>query len=386
VLHSHSTSQSIPDKEERLKRALAKQREVMLLRIQEEHTKNEEANAIQLEEKRYQLSIKRAREDAKELIRQSSARRELRMNKVKEKASQLKSTQEQKDRASWRRSLRKRAQEVMSQTISEISSAQRSALETTRRQQKLKEKVERAQQSEQLAISDKLRRFEEKMNKHDTLHRGAIKLIADKIAVKALRVKSLNKAIEGLRETDEAKKARRLVEKHLISSSRQATLHKERLLSVTAHRRAQLEKRKLVESRLSSVEREVRTQSLSLDRRMQASAQVLKRKFKAWNQELTIRNELAKIKNEDTLEAAERRNRITGERRMQIIDKHLRDSQRLEDLKQTREMLSSQSREIQIRTAQDRSRLKADVGLIVKSPDSARAKQIVKELGKQRSA
>jgi hypothetical protein len=385
VSHSRSISQSIPDKEERLKRALAKQREVMLLKIQEEHTKNEEANAIQLEEQRYQLSIKRAREDAKELIRQSSARRELRMNKVKEKASQLQSTQERKDRATWRRSLRKRAQEVMNHTNSEICSAQRSALETTRRQQEYEEKAMREHQSEQLTISEKLRRFEEKMNKHDTLHKGAIKQITDKIAVKAQRVKGITQAIEALRETDETKRARRFVEKQLILSHRQATLHKERQLSVTAHRRTQLEKRRLVESRVSSVDCEIRTKSLSLDRRMQASAQVLKRKFKAWNHELSVRHELAKIKNEDTLETAERRNRIAAERRLQIMDKHLRDSQRLEDLKQAREMLASQSREIQIRTAQDRNRLKADVGLIVKSPESARAKEIVKELGRCRS-
>jgi hypothetical protein len=117
-----------------------------------------------------------------------------------------------------------------------------------------------------------------------------------------------------------------------------------------------------------------------MEHKMQASTVVLKKKFETWNKELIIRHELSKLKNEDTLETAERHNRIAGQQRMQIIDRHLKDRQRLEELKQARSQMSNQSKEVQFIATQERVRLKSALSQVAKSPESAKTKEILRQL------
>jgi hypothetical protein len=113
---------------------------------------------------------------------------------------------------------------------------------------------------------------------------------------------------------------------------------------------------------------------------MQTSAQVLRKRMSSLARDLTVRHELNKIKNEDTLETAVRQNRIVKERRQQILDKHIRDLQKLEELKRSREDSANQSREVMIKTAQERDRLRLAVLQAAQSPTSLQTKELLNEL------
>mmetsp|Transcript_8906 Transcript_8906/g.17226 ORF Transcript_8906/g.17226 Transcript_8906/m.17226 type:complete len:470 (+) Transcript_8906:18-1427(+) len=376
--NSMSSSFSVPDKEERLEKVLAKQKEVMLLRIQEEQEKFNEAETQRLGEKRHASAVRRARQEALSHTRQWTSKRDRNFSKLQEKAAKER-TLETVDRLNWKKSLRERANQVLNQTFSEGLASRRSALQTAQRQREIQEKTSIKQVFEQSLIEDRLKHYQEKMRKHEELHKEAMKGITAKIKVKVQRVKEINKAIESLRETDEIEKVKRLIEKQEVNMKRRQSIKKRRLRQIVEKEHAAIGKRRQIDSRVSKVDTEIRSKSLNLEKRMQTSAQVLRRKIITWNKELSMRHELAKLKNEDTLETAERRKRIEGLKRMRILEKHLRDIQRIEELKQAKELMSSQSREIMIKASIERQRLKSAISLVAHSPSSARTKEVLRE-------
>lgn len=374
----------VPDADEQLAKALAKQKEVMLAKIQYESEKHQNAIALKQDESRHLSAMRKARNEAYEGIRLNSVRRETRRNKVLEKRIQLKA-KEDEDYLRWKAALRRRNREVMNQTFTESRASQRTAMKAAKRQHEFEEFMSKKQETEQISIHKRLSSFEEKMQRHDSLHKFAIKSVTDKVSAKAHKAKELNLSIESIREQNGTKRAMRLVEKHEISSRRREEIDKIRLMKISEHRRAESDKRRQILDRVKKAEGEIRTKSQFLEQKMQISEQVLLKKFETWSKDLTIRHELSKLKNEDTLETAERRRRIEGERRKQIIERHLRDSQRLEELKQTRGQLSSQSRDVQYKAKQERERLKSELIIVSKSPESSKAKEILKSFESPRT-
>lgn len=378
-----ATSQSpigffVPDRDEQLSKALAKQKEVMLAKILYEREKHEDAKAMKAGEYRHLSAMRNARREAADLIRRSSAQREIRRTKILEKAA-LDKVKEDEDYFQWKRSLKRRNQEVMNRTFTDSLASQRSALQTAKRQREYEETKLQKQESEHMIILDKMKRYEDKMQRHDSLHKDAMKSITDKITAKVQRVKQVTQTIEAIREIDGIKKVKRLIDKHQTNSRRRENRNRRWQAKLIEHKRTQSDKRRQIVDRVKKVESEIRSKSQFLEHRMQTSEHVLQKKFQTWNKDLAIRHEHSKLKNEDTLEAAERRKRIEGVRRMQILEKHLKDSQRLEELKQARSLMSSQSRDIQFKATQERDRLRSALGFVAKSPESARTKEIIRE-------
>jgi hypothetical protein len=205
-------SLSVVDKEEKLQRALSKQKEVMLAKILEVEANRQEADELKVKERRHESAISHARNEAKELIRLSSAKREARRSRIVEKAEQLKSKEKQVWSA-WKQAQRKRADEAMNQTFSEGIDTQRSVIQTAQRQRQSEAKALKLQEFEQQVVDARLKQFEEKMHRHHGLHKVAVTSITKQIAAKVQKVNRINKAIEALRETDTAKKAWHLIKK-----------------------------------------------------------------------------------------------------------------------------------------------------------------------------
>jgi hypothetical protein len=370
---------NVPDRDEQLAKALAKQKEVMLVKILAEQDKHKDARSMKSSERQHLTAMRRVRQEALDLIRLSSAKRETRRKKIEEQAFQLKVKEAQLTSA-WKKGLRKRTKEVMSRTFTESRASQRSALRTAERQRRFEETKMVKQESEQVFITDCLKQYEEKMMRHDSRHKGAMQSISDQFTAKVSKVKEISQTIETLREVDGVQKVKRLIEKHEESSRRRAVIDTKRLARISEHQRAQSEKRRQIQARVQKVASEIRSKSQVMEHKMQASTVVLKKKFETWNKELIIRHELSKLKNEDTLETAERHNRIAGQQRMQIIDRHLKDRQRLEELKQARSQMSNQSKEVQFIATQERVRLKSALSQVAKSPESAKTKEILRQL------
>lgn len=395
-LSSQTTTQSpggyfqVPNKEEQLARALAKQQEVMLAKINAERETYDNAKALKTEERRHISAMRRVREEAVEVMRHSSSKRESRRSKVLETAAKLKAKEDQAYFA-WRRSLKaaeqskvgeriNRTTEIISRTLSDSPTSLNRSVMTAQRQRQIEEVRLKKQESEQTFITDSLKLYEKKMQHHDSLHKLAVKTITDKVMAKVQRIKEVAKTIETIREISGIVKAKRLIEKHQNSSKRKTVIDRSRLQQASEHKRSYSDKRRQVLSRVSRAEEEVRSKSQVLEHRMNVSTKVLQTRFNTWNKELTVRHELAKLKNEDTLETAERHRRIAGIRRMQILDKHFKDTQRIRELKHARNLMSSQSRDIQVKTNQERQKLRSALGQVSKSPESARTKEIIREL------
>lgn len=145
------------------------------------------------------------------------------------------------------------------------------------------------------------------------------------------------------------------------------------------------QRRSIALQRIKEEEQLEQMRTQAIERRMEVSERILKQKHDSWMKELELKNELAKLKDEEALLNAERKKRIMyglyrKYRREQVLEKQLVDKERIECMKKERKADVNKKMEISIRRMIEKEKTQRAMDIIRKSPDSLMAKKKLVEL------
>lgn len=220
-----------------------------------------------------------------------------------------------------------------------------------------------------LEIANEITKYEAKMQKSKELHEIGIKNKKQAMSKLLEKPDRLVKLIDTNKETIELQRIFQLVSKSKVSESRRF-----KFIQKNAETRGKLrekleERTRRAQSKLKEREIFDQKRAKTIERKMENSNSLMKEKHQNWLRELEVKNELQRLKDEESMLNAERKKRIMKYRREYVLEKQIKDSERIQNMKKVKEDRVKKKMENAMRTMRDKERLYEVIASIKKSPE-----------------
>lgn len=229
-------------------------------------------------------------------------------------------------------------------------------------------------------LDAKLVEIEEKIAKNRTLHSEEMRKKAEIAARLSEGASPSATSFPSHRSSNEVERI-----KQYITAQQQAHSRKQELVN---KQMAQFQERQTkVESKLSKIKQlkkiENEEQLLrikQLERRMKTASLVMERKEKAWEKDMELRMEHQRLLDEDKRTKVERAQRIYNNRREKLVEKLLRDKEKVETIWKDKALRQSKHQETAIKIMIEKEKTRELQALLTRSPKSKTAQDKLKSM------
>ncbi|CAG9324371.1 unnamed protein product [Blepharisma stoltei] len=186
--------------------------------------------------------------------------------------------------------------------------------------------------------------------------------------------------LDRLKQTHEVEDVLKLIAKQEKVKKRREQI-RQKLEEEVNIRREKMEKRKnAAHTKVANDEKELYKKVHYLEKRLTTSQKNLESKQEEWKKEVMLRKELQRLKELDGVTKVERANRRLKAKKLQMLEKQLMTSQRIDALKSEREMVLSKKREAATKEMIQREKMKEIFAIVCRSPKSKTAQEQLRML------
>ena len=222
-------------------------------------------------------------------------------------------------------------------------------------------------------ISDRILKYEEKMNKSKLLHELVIRNKKQAASKLLERNEKFSKTIETNKEFEVVERISKLISKNKTAGNRRYLILKKQEENREKMREKHDERKQRAQTKIREREIFDKEKVKAIEKRMKISSGLLEKKQINWNKELELRNEMQRLKDEEAMLNAERKRRIMYNlyrkyRRDLVLEKQISDSQRIQAIKKNKEDGIKKKMDIAILSMKEKEKLKQILETIKKTP------------------
>ncbi|CAG9333913.1 unnamed protein product [Blepharisma stoltei] len=186
--------------------------------------------------------------------------------------------------------------------------------------------------------------------------------------------------LDKLKQTHEVEDVLKLIEKQEKVKKRREKIQKKLEEEVNKRREKMEARKRAAQVKVANDEKELYKKVNYLEKRLTASQKNLAMKQDEWKKEVMLRKELQRLKELDGITKVERANRRLKLKKMQMLEKQLMTSQRIDALKLEKEMILNKKREIATKEMIQREKMKEVFAVVCRSPKSRTAQEQLRML------